>query len=82
MGKGFIDVYDKGEKRRFEGKVYKYLRTFSSKREAEGYVKKIRRRHRARIIKVRSGNRTVYRVYYKKGKGRAERILKRAGYTI
>jgi len=83
MGRrGFIDVYGEGEKRKFGGKVYKYLRTFSSKREAEEYAKKIRQHHRARIIKAKSGNKTIYRVYYRKGKGVAERILKKKGIEL
>jgi len=79
--KGFIDVYGK-EERMFEGKVYKYARTFPTKRGAEKYAKKLRKYNRARIIKGKVGSRTVYRVYYRKGKGRTERILKRADYTI
>ena len=76
MKKGFIDVYGKGEERRFEGEVYKYLRTFSNKRKAKEYAEGIRRRHRARIIKARSGNRTVYRVYYRKGRIERTPMLK------
>jgi len=82
MGKGFIDVYGRGEKRKFGGKFYKYLRTFWSKREAEEYANEIKRLHRARVVKAKSGDKTVYRVYYRKGKGKGERILKQKGIEI
>ena len=81
--KGFIDIYGgKKEKRVFGGKVYKYARTFPTKEGAEKYAKKLRKYNRARIIKGKFGSRTVYRVYYRKGKGVAERILKKKGIEL
>ena len=81
--KGFTDVYGgKKEKKVFGGKVYKYARTFTTKQEAEKYAKKLRKYNRARIIKGKFGNRTVYRVYYRKGKGVSERILEKKGIEL